>query len=981
MRFNRMWFLLVLALLLAELPLYSQQDPCAPPLFKIYKEKNMFNEQQEVWLGEVMDERSGRQYSAIEDPAGDYLQKFGERLLAQLPPTKKSYTFRIIDDPHDTAFSVGGTRIYVSRQLIVFLKDEDELAGLLAHEIGHIFTHQRAIDVTRVFRKYYHIEQVGDRNDIFEKWNLVEDTWLKKHVELGDESHEEEEQQIADRIGLYAATRAGYRPEALAAFLDRLTENKGKKGNFFSDLFATTRPESKRVRLLINNAKPLPAECTSATPPGSSQRFLEWQKAVIGARLLKPKEKVTGVLSKIPLQPPLRGSLNYLQFSPDGNYILAQDESSVFVLSRKPLANLFRFDAWNPQRFEAPSYVFRMPPNFSGLDDQAVRFTPDSRSIVFYDQELRVEKWDIETRQRTSVHQVTVSIPGRCARDTLSSTGEVLACLRQDKDDLRLLLIDVATNATLYDKKIPSPFLPDFYDFAAQPLRAFLLYGPAWSAMAFSSDSRYFVLGSNKKTIVYDLQSRKEMPVTHDLHRYTSSRFIFTSAETIAALDPDHRDEAVLISFPAGEVQAKFSLKVNGQPLVNILGMEGRLIAPGRGAYLLISPAGRWPMAVFDLETKGFLLGYKSPGLALYSETVAGEEIGGRVTLFNLSDKKPLATVQLPFSPLPGLSSAVFSDDGKWLAMAGRTSGGVWNVETGERVLDAGTFTGGYFDHDRLIAIFHKLEMEPQIKHLDLGKKKEEQLYTVDMPEPKKKDGSVHNYIWQSGNLLIERAAKNELEDCIHSTCRPKIAARDIRTDQILWTREFKQYLPKFFYSQPTKTLTLLFESQDSVKAEVSDNLELKQKLHDLPGKNFANLVEILDPDTGKVLGDLFVETGDASVWPIKAIAAGDTVLIYDLQNRTHVYSLKTGAQKGKVFGRFEAITASGDKMLVENDKGECKLYDTATLQPLAEYKFPARVAHAEFMPDGALLLLSADQIIYRLNVTEKQQNAGLNQQ
>ena len=121
----------------------AQSGPCAVPSFsKVVNEPNFFNEQQEIWLGQILDDQVLKQYNIVEDPERDYLQKMGERMLAQLPPTSRHYEFYIIDYPINNAFSVGGSKIYVTRQLISFLQNEDELAGLLGHEIGHVFTHQ-----------------------------------------------------------------------------------------------------------------------------------------------------------------------------------------------------------------------------------------------------------------------------------------------------------------------------------------------------------------------------------------------------------------------------------------------------------------------------------------------------------------------------------------------------------------------------------------------------------------------------------------------------------------------------------------------------------------------------------------------------------------------------------------------------------------------------------------------------------------------
>ena len=69
-----------LLLLLACLPLSGQQSPAAPaqssacamPAFsKVVNEPNLFNEQQEEWLGEILDEQVLKQYNPVEDPEDD----------------------------------------------------------------------------------------------------------------------------------------------------------------------------------------------------------------------------------------------------------------------------------------------------------------------------------------------------------------------------------------------------------------------------------------------------------------------------------------------------------------------------------------------------------------------------------------------------------------------------------------------------------------------------------------------------------------------------------------------------------------------------------------------------------------------------------------------------------------------------------------------------------------------------------------------
>src|SRR5512146_2073449 len=138
------------SLLLASFPAFAQTasssaDGCAMPTgLRSQTERNIFSEQQENWLGEIMDKEIRSDFNVIEDPE-NYLQKIGERLQAQLPPSNTRYRFVIIDSPDLNSFGLVGGRIFIHRRMIAFAQNEDELAALLGHEMGHVVDHQIAI--------------------------------------------------------------------------------------------------------------------------------------------------------------------------------------------------------------------------------------------------------------------------------------------------------------------------------------------------------------------------------------------------------------------------------------------------------------------------------------------------------------------------------------------------------------------------------------------------------------------------------------------------------------------------------------------------------------------------------------------------------------------------------------------------------------------------------------------------------------------
>ena len=74
-----------------------------------------------------------------DDPELDaYVRRVGERLLEQSGITSPEFTFTLLDSPDINAFAMPGGFIYVNRGLRAYLDTEAELAGVLAHEIGHI---------------------------------------------------------------------------------------------------------------------------------------------------------------------------------------------------------------------------------------------------------------------------------------------------------------------------------------------------------------------------------------------------------------------------------------------------------------------------------------------------------------------------------------------------------------------------------------------------------------------------------------------------------------------------------------------------------------------------------------------------------------------------------------------------------------------------------------------------------------------------
>src|SRR5690606_28137250 len=120
-----------------------------------------------------------------------------------------------------------GGRIMITRKMISFVKNEDELAGVIGHELGHSVVRHSSRDISRYFKEILGVTSVSGRDDIFEKYNRFLDSRATKRVRIS-RNHQDNKQIEADRIGVYAAYAAGYDANAFATFWERFTDAEDK---------------------------------------------------------------------------------------------------------------------------------------------------------------------------------------------------------------------------------------------------------------------------------------------------------------------------------------------------------------------------------------------------------------------------------------------------------------------------------------------------------------------------------------------------------------------------------------------------------------------------------------------------------------------------------------------------------------------------------------------------------------------------------
>lgn len=906
----------------------------------------MFSPQQEIALGDVEADYISRFLQPIEaKELTGYLERMGDRLVKHLPPTGLQFRFFLSNEPIANAFSIGGGRVYVTRKLIGYARSEDELGGILGHELGHIVTHQNAITFTKIFHERLGISQVTDRKDIFEKFNRLLD---ERHKFQPIKVKGEEEQQEADRVGLEATVRAGYAPQALADFFDRLTENKGKTGTWYSELFGTTPPDAKRLREMGKLLAKLPTACREIRPSNPGEDFLKWKAAVVAYSGLGHPENLHGVVWKKDLEPPLQDGIHVLKFSPDGKYVLAQDSGSIYILTREPFQPLFRIDA---------------------LDAYPAQFTPDSRGVVFYNPGLRVEQWNIGTKQQTDVQEVVVK--GGCLQTLLSPDGKMLACVRGRLD---LDLVDVASGEHVLEKR-------DFFtahrdlELGINKLRFFLRIN--YLSMGFSTDGRYFVASlRGEKSLVFDVTQRREIPIQGAVKDVIGTAFSFTGPDSLVGYGGAGGEKSALVRFPSGEVLKRLELGA------------ARPSAVTRGDFVLLRPIRDYEVGVLDMNTNEIIRASKTPALDIYDKQVVSELKNGNIGLFGDSTT-PLAEATLPRGGLGRLQTAALSEDAGWLALSERYRGGVWNMDTGTRILNLrqfkgafiredGTFYADFPKHDSTVRSIAKVALQQRQFGEAMKPEGEEARqvgpYLLTTRPVKETNEDAKKKPDENRKVEAEDTRPEGLNLRIReSDFRPEVnrnsivEVRDLPSGSLLWSRTFPMETPRHFADWRDKTLVLIWRADEAAaKAELNQHPEWKSRLPH--PKEDDLLLEALDLETGKSKGGFLLSTGEGSFLIERVRVSGDWVVIDDSEGRTLVYALSSGQEKGKIFGDSMGVSKTGGVLCIESGPEKLALYDMASMTKLDEFAFSSAVRMVQFLNDGKrLFVLTSRQSAYLL--------------
>ena len=668
-----------------------------------------------------------------------------------------------------------------------------------------------------------------------------------------------------------------------------------------------------------------------------------------------PVSRPPVILSHSHLTPPLHSRLRALQFSPDGKYILLQDEATAYVLTRSPLA-----------------IQLSLPANRA----LPIRFTADSKAIVIGLQDMRARKWHIESDEGDEAKKFTEGT--ECYYAAVSPHGTYYACLQTDST-LRVFRIDdgqlVFNGRVGEERDIHAPAIIPLHDGLARSepfgyyMGALLSFRADRRLLArnlrFSPDEHYLLATAWRETMaIADLQTGKKIGVAGSFkHAIDHGDLEFVSDDRLAYVSEDKAEDSALLSFPKGDVVAKLNVTGGAQRTSDPRYMV-HFATDGSDAELLDTQTGK-PVSKI-LREGGDVFGDESASYA--------PDVGLAITPVGKDTVKTLALV--PPTPLQTLRTAMASPNLQNLALGVSGDGGIFRVADGKQLLHFHGLRGAWFDDEQHCYVRGPRANPPgwEMDRIDLASGAKEKL-------------------WPNDDHLVEYLMSGPVVLSQHNTFAYfwlgsggsalgySLDVLDRNTGRPLWSRAAADAnrgapaptMPPVPFDDPQgERIVLGWDgASDGAKKLAKGNAVMTEALKQTKAAAHDSLFEVLDARTGNRVGLVLVPGGSGPESYTSAFSAGDWLILVKDEMRVTAVSLSGGAERLKLTAYYPALYGPTGLLAVTQDGGHLALYDLKTGQQRDSYGFPSMVVYSRFSADGKrMLVLTQDQSVYVLDLT-----------
>ena len=226
----------------------------------------MLNNSQEAQIGRMIMRDIRASGQVVEDPLiNEYINEIGSRIAAQSNDGDHSFTFFVVNDPRINAFALPGGYIGVHTGLIEATRNEDELAGVIAHEVAHVTqrhiaralhanSRQSLLTTALMLGALIVAAAGGDSDVVSGAMAVAQGTAAQQQINFTRTNEYE-----ADRVGIASLADAGFDPYGMASFFDVMSRQQLTSPEMRAPEFMRTHPvTTARIAEARNRAREYP---------------------------------------------------------------------------------------------------------------------------------------------------------------------------------------------------------------------------------------------------------------------------------------------------------------------------------------------------------------------------------------------------------------------------------------------------------------------------------------------------------------------------------------------------------------------------------------------------------------------------------------------------------------------------------------------------------------------------------------------------
>ncbi len=225
------------------------------PYTKSYEEAevgggfNLFSTEEEVKLGEGFSEEVEKENPILKDQLiTSYVDEMGQNIARHSKRPDILYHFRVVDTKAVNAFALPGGYIYINRGLLDLVDDQSELAGVMAHEIGHVVARHSTKQLSKQLVLAGIIigasEAIGQKS---EKWGAIAQVAGSLGFFLGMMKYSRDDEREADWLAINEIHLAGYNPEGMVTLFDKFKKLHKRNPSRFEQFFLSHPNTDERI--------------------------------------------------------------------------------------------------------------------------------------------------------------------------------------------------------------------------------------------------------------------------------------------------------------------------------------------------------------------------------------------------------------------------------------------------------------------------------------------------------------------------------------------------------------------------------------------------------------------------------------------------------------------------------------------------------------------------------------------------------------